>query len=539
MSAAGEDDEEALLRWADDGLTEHDGDSASSNTHQPCNSGRKTKRMADLSTSTGILEGQVRQTIQALSGRAASYTGKPYALLQEIGVPRDQKKNHDAIAAVIASLSFYTDITPLVMHPLVEGKFSLLEDYGIDPKPLFSLNSASTAAELFLSRFGAPIEDAHRQLDSFIALLRQIEKNRLLGYHTTQKWANINVKDFTNQPLRSLSPDHLRKNTYGLLRLATHTTNILQRYVSGLEKGHARIAVLQETLGAMESYCDLFRLHKLFSDYPLFESRPPLFYEVFADFIVETVANRGDTLPTEAAAQQDIHFRRYQGVDWTFTPRSKQFIFSGDEYGDCTAYWVRSQVNETIVNIHWTVYAWMLDPYYRVLEIFLDGKRALKCHILPLIIQERPVLMLDAIEAVPQLRENKDGSENPNLDRGLYNNRVMLLESLFDICKQLAHRMRLEVIYVEKFSNARWIREAIDDLPSDSYHINEVKKPYTDKIIRANIENVTEKPRCGTLDEEVQARNLRLMNQYMQHGYKDVAVLMGRRENWRLRIAGP
>jgi hypothetical protein len=256
---------------------------------------------------------------------------------------------------------------------------------------------------------------------------------------------------------------------------------------------------------------------------------------VFADFVVKTIMTRH----SQESAENRFDFADRKGIECQFSHRDIDFIYAGDAFGDCTAFRVRSQVDPDVANIHWTVYPWILDPYYRVIEVFADGKPTVKCHLLPLVIQGRPLLMLDAIEVVPKLRDKKDGSENPDLDSSMYERREELMDCLFTTCKNLARRMGLEVVYVDMFSNAKWVRDAIERLPTDSYHVRDVTKPYSTSIIENFVRKLLSKKKIGKVVEEVQAMNLKLMHQHMEAGVKEVGVLMGRRSEWRLEISGP
>jgi hypothetical protein len=478
------------------------------------------------------LADHVEQTNRAYSERARrSRPGKPI-----LPIPRDQQKNHDAIAAVLTALSHADDMTPWAAHSLSTNKYSLWRDYQIDPDPLLSFNSDEAAANLFHTVFKTDIEDAAAALPRLIDDLKMLEREQLLGKLTAQKMSY--VRDIMGHPLRSLAPGHLQTDLASCVRLILHTIDLIGRSIARLPTNHPKIQLALRMIRAMEDCCALIKLYKLFADYSLFKATPTMFYKLFADQIVQTIATRHRPLEDDQILRS-LHFVRGTGVEWTFAPRDQEFVFLGDAYGDCTAHRVRSQVDERIANIHWTVYSWLMDPYYRVLEVLLDGKRALKCHLLPLVIEGRPLLMMDAVEAVPQLRERKDGSANPNLDRDLDSNRLLILETLFEVCKDLAQKMGLKTVYVEKFSNAKWIRDEIENLPSDSYHVSEVEKPYWTDIVEANIQHVTDRASASDAVEEIQAINLRLMDRNMQRGYKDAAVLMGRRENWRLRISGP
>ncbi|MCX6985677.1 MAG: hypothetical protein NT118_13155 [Lentisphaerae bacterium] len=431
----------------------------------------------------------------------------------------------------------YDDIAPLVMAPILNSKFDLLCEFGIDPEPLFGFNSASAARELFDVAFGLPIGKTLERLPSIIESLNEIESNRLLGKHTSSKMCF--VKSITGCTLRKLSASVLGKNRECPRTLLGRVIELLNKNAFRLPDRHFKIIDIQSLIMRVRNLFSLFELYNQFSAHSYFQQNADGFFSVYADWIVQSIVTSGASVECEPSShRQRLHVLMKNGIEATFLPRNTEFVFSGDRYGDCTAFHVRSQVDQDIANIHWTIYSWLLDPYYRVMEVLLDGRPALKCHILPLIIQNRPLLMVDAIEVVPQLRERKDGSSNPTIDPVLHKQRHILLDALFEVCKTLASRMGLEVVYVEKFSNARWVRDVLEDLPADSYHIRDVNKPYSKQIIQEITRDlIHRKPRL--IHEEIQATNTRLMHQHGRCGYKEVGVLMGLRKNWHLEIVGP
>ena len=44
--------------------------------------------------------------------------------------------------------------------------------------------------------------------------------------------------------------------------------------------------------------------------------------------------------------------------------------------------------------------------------------------------------------------------------------------------------MGVDAVYVDKFSNANWVRRIVEALPAVSYHVTEVQKPFGDELIR-------------------------------------------------------
>jgi hypothetical protein len=102
------------------------------------------------------------------------------------------------------------------------------------------------------------------------------------------------------------------------------------------------------------------------------------------------------------------------------TPRNAAFLQLGDLFGDCTARRANKQVDPQIANIHWTVYAWLLDTFYRVMLVHVDGEPVLKDHLTPLIVHGDPVLAVDALEVVPSLRDIVNGRPHRFLSTRLF-----------------------------------------------------------------------------------------------------------------------
>jgi hypothetical protein len=145
---------------------------------------------------------------------------------------------------------------------------------------------------------------------------------------------------------------------------------------------------------------------------------------------------------------------------------------------------------------------------------------------------------VDALEVVPQLRRQRHGKRNPGFDPALFSRRRDILDALFTETRALAQRMGLDTVFVEKYSNAGWVRETLDRLPIDGYHVSDVVKPYGLELVSRNAARLggVEGTRVG---EEVQATDPALMDQQLHAGHKEVAILMGRPRSTRLGLRGP
>ena len=366
-----------------------------------------------------------------------------------------------------------------------------------------------------------------------LALLTEMNIRRILGKSTAAKMAYL--KPITGLAFKQLTPDSLRDVFPEVIGT---TIELLKRQAVRLQRQSAACTHIDRQILLLSDLRIRNRLKARFDAYPPFVQDPDLFYRVYADEIAQMLAEHAEnpSFP-DPAPLTSLHYLRKDGIEVAFARRDAAFLSSGDYYGDCTASEVRSQVDPEIANIHWTVYSWLLDPYYRVLDVYFKGRRVLKGHLLPLIIHGRRVLMLDAIETIPSIRDFLRGKPNRNISKSVYARRKELLQALFNTVKGLAEDMGVEAVYVDKYSNTKWVRAEVGKLPADSYHIGEVIKPFRNKLIKAVIQSVTGAP-GEDVWEEIQARNISLMDQQLRPNYKEVGVLMGRRKDYFIAMRG-
>ncbi|CAH2602467.1 conserved protein of unknown function [Rhodovastum atsumiense] len=478
------------------------------------------------------LRSRIAAAVTALHGRAWDEIAPASPPDQVLDAPRDQGVNHQAICAAMALLSLCDDVTPVVMRPVLEGGFDLRRDFGIDPRPLWGFNAPATARALLDAFFGVWPLPADPAVAGLAEALEAIRRGTLLGENTVPKLAYV-PRANRDESFGACAERLWHTDDTGFAWLFDHTVDLLDRQVGRLPPGHPKATEASAVRQALARLRQPGLLVRRFHRHPWLAGHPGAFETLFADEIVAWLAP-----DCGRAGDPALHRPRGSGIELAFAPRNAAFLTLGDRYGDCTASRVRAQVDEDIANIHWTVCAWLLDPYYRVIEVFSDGKPALKGHVLPLVIDERPVFMVDAIEAVPELRELKDGSENPMRDRALYEVKDALLDTLLQVCTDLARRMGVEVVYVERFSNARWVRARLEVMPSDSYDVWDVEKPYETRIVEATIARVLGL-KATTPRQEIQARNTRLMHQDLAENHKEVTLLAGPRSARRLRVRTP
>jgi len=162
-----------------------------------------------------------------------------------------------------------------------------------------------------------------------------------------------------------------------------------------------------------------------------------------------------------------LRFATGQGVEFAYAPRDLSYLQLGRVFGDCTSDKKHLQGNCQTENIYWTVFSWIMDSNYQILVASIDGKPAIKCHILPLFVdvlqtgRERyPCLFVDAIETTAPFRmEEKGAAEqlNPIFAEAF--------DSLIKEVQSIADRMGIPFVYSERFSNTAWVREELEKLP--------------------------------------------------------------------------
>lgn len=442
-------------------------------------------------------------------------------------------KNRAAAAAARALLEVFRDVEPFVYEASLAPEYNLSTHWGMDPGPLFSLNDPRLVAREIRKIFGVDVDRLTVDFEMARAHLEEIKAQRLLGKSTAAKMAYL--KPITGQAFRHLTADTLRDC---FPEVVGATSELLKRQAKRLQRQAAACTHIDRQILLLSDLQLRYLLKERYASHPLFAADPDLFYRVYADETAQRLADHASNPCFSAPDGLDrLKYLRNKGIEIAYASRDLPFLHSGDYYGDCTASEVRSQVDPEIANIHWTVYAWLLDPFYRVLEVFFDGRRVMKGHILPLIIHGRRVLMLDAIETIPSIRDFLRGKKNRNISRSIYARRIELLRALFATVEDLAGRMGVQAVYVDKYSNTKWVREEVNKLPSDSYHISDVIKPFKNDLIKAVINRIL-KETAVNVAEEIQARNISLMDQQLRPNYKEVGVLMGRRKDYYIAVRG-
>lgn len=368
-------------------------------------------------------------------------------------------------------------------------KFDVGEDFGIDIAPFLNKVSADEIKQLLVSILPTDLDPTDdEQFRRFVVdAVHSIHSQRLLGVHrflsqTAAEWGN--VAEYRNA---------CRSYVRALSKRCRET-----RTLSGQSMPTAEIQrVLPQLLSA-------FRINELST-----EGISKFGYEevvaTFSDELAETLGITVD--PVEGPG--DLDFR--------YAARSFDYVDLGTRYGDCTSRNREKQVHQ-VPNIFWTIASHLLDVFYQVQELHYRAQPLLKMHLVPCFLRDVLTLNVDAIETTARMRRD-------NAERDLPLSRAELLELSLQRVLTIAEAMGIEQVTCEPYSNTVWVREQLSRLPSRTYHVSEYRSLYEDAFVTDLAESL-----LGMRIEvrsEIQALNLRLMDQGLREGYREQKVLRG------------
>ncbi|MFO0945651.1 MAG: hypothetical protein U1D30_06865 [Planctomycetota bacterium] len=230
----------------------------------------------------------------------------------------------------------------------------------------------------------------------------------------------------------------------------------------------------------------------------------------------EVLATYGDEL-AEALSLPTDPVEGVRDLDFRYAARTFEYVDLGTRYGDCTSRNREKQVHQ-VPNIFWTIASHVLDVFYQVQELRFREQPLLKMHLVPCFLRDEPTLNVDAIETTARMRR-EDAEEDLPLSR------AELLTLSLQRALRLADAMGIEHVTCEPYSNTIWVRELLGKLPSRTYHVSEYRSLYDDAFVADLAESL-----LGTRIEvrsEIQALNLRLMDQGLREGYREQKVLRG------------
>ena len=497
----------------------------------------------------------------------AAELGVPATSDARLCAPDGRWDNREVRDLVTTLLNLFDDAKPFAHYAVRGGNCTIASDYALDLSPLVNLDNRGTAlAQTLFDRefFSAPYEALSR---AYVRLARAIftedaeNEKPLLAPHTIavlKHWTDYSLAELLHGAERTVIND---RNVIGFIQAMKRTLTLLYKRYPAITNAARREKVRRALDDGLALYLRLCLTALLDAGYGQGDFRLGMAEAsvLLSDEIAGTAAGRvreifrefKDLSPladlplyaslSDILARPESHFLRYRFYQ-------KKFLALGDTYGDCTAAVPSNQIDTRVTNIHWTVYPWLLNPYYRVLEVCRsdgpDGRGLVKAHIAPLVIDGRRILMVDAIESIPALRRE---SYERSGEGKLFNERFFLENArpaffaLMERCKELGRAIGVDAVYADMYSNAVWIRELLETYyDHDSYHTINVEVPFSSYEVEDNLDLIKKNAGIQTTTSrtrmEIQALNVSLMHQGAHANYKIVAVLSGLRNNWQIRV---
>lgn len=366
--------------------------------------------------------------------------------------------------------------------------FDIRVDFGIDIDPF--LNKVSTGeskqiiAEILPPNFDPTNNEAFR---SFIdASIHSIHSQGLTGNHRFLSKAAIDRRNILEY--RNACRNYIRV--------------LAKRYIE-CDKPGSETSALAEMQSLLLKLLYAYRINELASE----ACRAMGYDEVLATF--------GDELAELSGAPIDP-IEGDSDFDFRYAPRTFDYVDLGTRYGDCTSRNKEKQVNQ-VPNIFWTIASHVLDVFYQVQELHYRQQPLLKMHLVPCFVRDEPTLNVDAIETTARMRR-EDMSDLPLPREELL---AVALQRVID----LADAMGIEHVTCEPYSNTDWVRTQLSRLPSRTYNVREYRSLYDDEFVAHLAESLLDVP--IEIRSEIQALNLRLMDQGLREGYREQKVLRG------------
>ena len=206
-----------------------------------------------------------------------------------------------------------------------------------------------------------------------------------------------------------------------------------------------------------------------------------------------------------------------QGTGFGFSSRDRGFLALGSRIGDCTARPYR-QIDHHTENIYWTVFPWLLDRNYQILQVFHDSHLVMKVHLLPLATYEsgglQMFLAVDAIETGVTMRHDIEGEGKLPADvvEGI------LEQTRLEILR-IADAMGIDDVYAELFSNNPQVRcwlQAHDRIFLDVTRLHKVDDLEDLYSLGCSLARQAGAPEPDHLFMEIQFRNTQLMSHQTQ-----------------------
>lgn len=221
--------------------------------------------------------------------------------------------------------------------------------------------------------------------------------------------------------------------------------------------------------------------------------------------------------------------RKGKGVEFEYATRDDSYLKLGKKTRDCTADKRGFQSDASIENIFWTVFSWILDRNYQILNVYYNNEFVMKVHLLPLyisatgcpiefqsIVPDRSdyiMLAVDAIETSVAFRGQTAETQNNHLTG--FRDEIFSKTMAYII--QLADDMNIADIYAEKFSNTPWVRDKLNAYPEIFIHADHMIKIDQLEDVYYLAEDLS--TRYGYSVPQAVFMEIQMKNTYLRPGY--------------------
>jgi hypothetical protein len=167
------------------------------------------------------------------------------------------------------------------------------------------------------------------------------------------------------------------------------------------------------------------------------------------------------------------------GIEFSYAPKDLSFYRLGNKTGDCSAVRVDEMYDKEHENIFYEAPLWVGMPNYQVLEVSYDGKFALKFHMVISRLFDKWVLMADAAETVPEMRDTATRK-----DEKLINVQDQLFTRSVSFLRNLGRQMALPVL-ADRFSCNSWLAGRLKAMPVKLMEFEEDvdRSPFNDPLL--------------------------------------------------------
>lgn len=150
---------------------------------------------------------------------------------------------------------------------------------------------------------------------------------------------------------------------------------------------------------------------------------------------------------------------RGKDIEFSYAPKDISFYKLGNKSGDCSAIRINEMYDKDHENIFCDVPLWVGMPNYQVLEVMHNGKFAMKFHLLIAKVFSKWVLVVDAAETAPEMRDTAT-----NKDQTLINAQDQMFDGTIMFIRELGKKMRLPIL-ANRFSCNDWLMERFRSMP--------------------------------------------------------------------------